>query len=577
MSEHWKFFVRTVVSCQKDDDLERFMADRMVFGEIKNFEAVVRRHWKRVIGPIVKPYVMPELETTTPPTAEVEATIENQPVANRTFPATHSVVPEATSPGDREKYQRDSSTAAATAPHKPVPPISTGTTPPNMAPVGISAPPEVPPADTATAVSPAIPADSAVPATRALPPPPALKARPVLKFKLINGRQSEEFGEALECASPEAAYRLIEVVIPAELGLRSDPKTGFIKGKPAASGDFTLVVRYRYQDDPPEAVRESLVNFYVNPNPKLLWQNLPSNRQDPLWKDDEAAQMLAGPLRRIVAARKRGRSHAHVGSCCDDDFVIHHDTANDWYVAIVADGAGSARASRHGSRLAVRAAGNHIKIALAGDDEKKVAAAVAGCLTAPDDGRDHARRILHNALYVVVGYAAHKAMKALVDEVQARPDLIGSVKDLSTTLLIGIAKKFGDQWLCATYWVGDGAVGVYRQGSSIELLGEVDSGEYSGQTRFLDSNEVTQEALLKRTRFTLCPDFTGFLLMTDGVSDPKFETEARLVELDAWDALWEDLQSGADLAGSNPDIKLLEWLDFWSQGNHDDRTIAIIY
>lgn len=105
----------------------------------------------------------------------------------------------------------------------------------------------------------------------------------------------------------------------------------------------------------------------------------------------------------------------------------------------------------------------------------------------------------------------------------------------------------------------------------------MDSGEYSGQTRFLDSNEVTQEALLKRTRFTLCPDFTGFLLMTDGVSDPKFETEARLVELDAWDALWEDLQSGADLAGSNPDIKLLEWLDFWSQGNHDDRTIAIIY
>ena len=287
--------------------------------------------------------------------------------------------------------------------------------------------------------------------------------------------------------------------------------------------------------------------------------------------------MLAGPLRRIVAARKRGRSHAHVGSCCDDDFVIHHDTANDWYVAIVADGAGSAKASRHGSRLAVRAAGNHIKNALAGDDDEKIAAAVAGYLAAPSEGRDHAKRVLHNALYVVVGYAAHKAMKALMDEVQVRSDLISSVKDLSTTLLIGIAKKFGDQWLCATYWVGDGAIGVYHKGSSIELLGEVDSGEYSGQTRFLDSNEVTQEALFKRTRFTLRPDFTGFLLMTDGVSDPKFETEARLVELDAWDALWEDLQSGADLAGSNPDIKLLEWLDFWSQGNHDDRTIAIIY
>lgn len=55
-------------------------------------------------------------------------------------------------------------------------------------------------------------------------------------------------------------------------------------------------------------------------------------------------------------------------------------------------------------------------------------------------------------------------MKALFDEAQARPELIGSVKDLSTTLLIGVARKIGTQWLCAAYWVGDGAVGVYRRG-----------------------------------------------------------------------------------------------------------------
>ena len=82
-----------------------------------------------------------------------------------------------------------------------------------------------------------------------------------------------------------------------------------------------------------------------------------------------------------------------------------------------------------------------------------------------------------------------------------------------------------------------------------------------------------------RTRFTLCDNFTAFLLMTDGVSDPKFETEARLANLSAWDALWDDLQAGAGLstADEHPDQKLLEWLDFWSQGNHDDRTIALIY
>jgi hypothetical protein len=63
------------------------------------------------------------------------------------------------------------------------------------------------------------------------------------------------------------------------------------------------------------------------------------------------------------------------------------------------------------------------------------------------------------------------------------------------------------------------------------------------------------------------------------VSDPKFETEAKLADLSAWDELWDDLQAGAGLSSpdEHPDQRLLEWLDFWSQGNHDDRTIAFIY
>ena len=28
---------------------------------------------------------------------------------------------------------------------------------------------------------------------------------------------------------------------------------------------------------------------------------------------------------------------------------------------------------------------------------------------------------------------------------------------------------------------------------------------------------------------------------------------------------------------SNRTFQLLDWLDFWSPGNHDDRTIAILY
>lgn len=68
--------------------------------------------------------------------------------------------------------------------------------------------------------------------------------------------------------------------------------------------------------------------------------------------------------------------------------------------------------------------------------------------------------------------------------------------------------------------------------------------------------------------------------MTDGVSDPKFETDANLKKPEMWDALWNDLQEGGvELTDDNEksQTQLLEWLNFWSKGNHDDRTIAILY
>jgi len=75
------------------------------------------------------------------------------------------------------------------------------------------------------------------------------------------------------------------------------------------------------------------------------------------------------------------------------------------------------------------------------------------------------------------------------------------------------------------------------------------------------------------------------LLMTDGIADPKFQTDANLQENEVWRELWQDLnganEDGAkvNFAGSPAEVQecLLSWLDFWSPGNHDDRTIAILY
>ena len=65
--------------------------------------------------------------------------------------------------------------------------------------------------------------------------------------------------------------------------------------------------------------------------------------------------------------------------------------------------------------------------------------------------------------------------------------------------------------------------------------------------------------------------------MTDGITDPLFETDNNLRDLSYWDALWQQVQPRLN---NNPELaaqNLTEWLDFWLPGNHDDRTIALIY
>jgi hypothetical protein len=73
--------------------------------------------------------------------------------------------------------------------------------------------------------------------------------------------------------------------------------------------------------------------------------------------------------------------------------------------------------------------------------------------------------------------------------------------------------------------------------------------------------------------------------MTDGIYDPKFEVESNLENQAHWKQFMEDL-GGNNEAKVVVDFKqpatavannLAQWMDFWSPGNHDDRTLAIIY
>lgn len=418
-----------------------------------------------------------------------------------------------------------------------------------------------------------------------------------LRFVINNARADEPYSCQITAENGQTrTFQLNKFTPPDGLPLHCDLVQAKVEGTPTTAGEFELLIQYRIIGDSKQ--RQATLKFVVTPNPKSMWKNLPSDQQDVYWKPDEDKQFIHGAQFDLLAASKRGRSHAHVGSFRDDDFRIAHIAASDWCVAIVSDGAGSCTYSRRGSQIICETALCHIRQSLESEHAQVIAQAAENyshaCAENTDQARlEHAKVSLRNALYATVCHAAHFSVVAIAEEIKQRPDLQAKAKDYSSTALIAICKKFPFGTLCAAYWVGDGAVGIYSQTKGISLLGAVDSGEFSGQTRFLDASEVTAQALVDRLRFELVDDMSALVLMSDGVSDPKFETEARLARASDWDELWRDLNDGVTIAhdaggdtesaaesaaeGAAKAQKLLSWLDFWSQGNHDDRTIALIY
>ena len=115
----------------------------------------------------------------------------------------------------------------------------------------------------------------------------------------------------------------------------------------------------------------------------------------------------------------------------------------------------------------------------------------------------------------------------------------------------------------------------------------LDVGEFGGGTRFINMPEIflKDSNLSTRFRFKLLDDFSYLIMMTDGIYDPKFVVEINLEKIEKWKGFIDDLQGknddGAkvDFDASNPEIakQLSAWMDFWSAGNHDDRTLAVVF
>ena len=357
-----------------------------------------------------------------------------------------------------------------------------------------------------------------------------------------------------------------------------------IKGTPTEAGSFDVILSYKYKGwIEGKQFLQRKFTIAINPDSRTLWKNIPTPENIEYYQPDkdnvyvkvEAKNGI--PQKDIVAASQRGRAHAHEGNPRDDHFRVEYLEDNGWYIMAVADGAGSAKYSRKGSSLACDTSVEHCKSFFA--DEKSLADFEEYITTYHSEANDEYRKLLGDSIHKLIGNAAFKSYKTIEAEASAKGV---PMKYYATTLLLAVCKKFDFGWFVASFWVGDGAMCIYdKQRQYFKLLGTPDEGEFAGQTRFLTMPEIFKDAtsFYGRLKFSIEEDFTALMLMTDGVSDPAFETDANLNKIEKWNELYDSITSEVDLSDDNTESQnqLLKWLDFWSQGNHDDRTIAILY
>ena len=402
-----------------------------------------------------------------------------------------------------------------------------------------------------------------------------------LVFQLPNASVGQAYNAVVEPLKPVPGLKVQLIKVAEDFGLRFDIETSRLKGVPNKDGTFDIGVNFTVPGYQGEMTSQSRI--IINPDPKSLWKNIPSDADGLYAKPDEDGRFIEGPAGfTLVAGSKRGRSHAQKGTYRDDDFFI--DSRMDgWQIAIVSDGAGSAKYSRRGSQIICQHGGKFLNATLDQGASSNLDLLVKKWHEASSSGSGDADELhkLRNGLYTTLGYTAFDAVKAILKEVESKQDAGAVAKDYSSTALLSLVKRFPFGVFCGAFAVGDGSIGVYMNNGTPLLLSEPDGGEFSGQTRFLSNETVSSEELSKRLRHALIPelDFKGLLLMTDGISDPFFQTDRGMEMPERWGDLIEQIEAGTDLSKRKPDTadRLVDWLDFWSKGEHDDRTLVVIY
>lgn len=390
---------------------------------------------------------------------------------------------------------------------------------------------------------------------------------PKVTFSIPNGKIKEFYKEKITIKENIEIEILYESITFSENNLGISVEDSFIVGVPQKIGSSVINFNYKHQDN----VYKASANLVIVADPKDLWEiNEPAT--DSLFPKEhefyKTTKFNNNQDYKIIAASRRGRSHEHNGSFRDDHFeykILEHDPS--LVLLSVADGAGSAKYSREGSRLAAEQSINFLSHKLVAiqafqDLEKYV-------FDEPHTSEIN-KSIVENwntAAIQLFREATDHAMEKIRQKVE---NTQSSFRDFATTLQIVIIKHVQDKRFISSFWVGDGAVAVYNQ-EKIRLLGQTDGGDYVGQTVFLSPN---LEPFHQYVSITIASAQDWLFLMSDGISDPYFETDSELSGLDNWTQFYNEYKEvlNTDIDGSD----LNEKIHFFKKGHHDDRTLLVL-
>ncbi|WP_087542872.1 PP2C family serine/threonine-protein phosphatase [Acinetobacter sp. WCHA29] len=390
---------------------------------------------------------------------------------------------------------------------------------------------------------------------------------PKVTFSIANGKIKEFYKEKITIKENIEIEILYESINFSENNLGLSVEDNFIVGIPQKTGSSVINFNYKYQDN----IYKVSVNLVIVADPKDLWEvNEPA--EDSLFpKEHEFYKTIKfnnNQNYKIIAASRRGRSHEHNGSFRDDHFeykILEHDPS--LVILSVADGAGSAKYSREGSRLATEQSINFLSHKLA---EIQAFQDLEKYVFEESHTSEINKSIVENwntASIQLFREATDYAMEKIRQKIE---NTQSSFRDFATTLQIVIVKHVQDKRFVSSFWVGDGAVAVYNQ-EKVRLLGQTDGGDYVGQTVFLSPN---LEPFHQYVSITIASVHDWLFLMSDGISDPYFETDSELSSLDNWTQFYNEYKEvlNNDIDGA----ELNEKIHFFKKGHHDDRTLLVL-